>query len=214
MDGYLTLAGESSAEIIEKKSRFIARAAPAGDEGAALSFIESVKKIERDASHNVYAYRVGIGRIYEKYFDDGEPSGTAGRPALSVLQKELITNAVVVVTRYFGGIMLGAGGLTRAYQAAAKAGVGAAGVSLMRLYETYTVKTPYSYYGRLQRDEAAGGYSLRGATYGEEVTVAVHTPRENAEAFIKLIGEMTNGEAVVTSGGAVFESAGLKGAAL
>ena len=212
MENYKTLTAESSAELITKKSIFVARAAPVNDESAALSFIESVKKNNREANHNVYAYRVGIGSIYEKYSDDGEPSGTAGLPVLSVLKKEDITNAVVVVMRYFGGIMLGAGGLVRAYGAACKAGVDAAGIAVMRLMQILSVTVPYAYAGKIQREAEAGfsscGFIIKDVYYTENVEFIIHTPADDAERFIRSAADMTNGSATVIENDNIYTSIG------
>jgi len=204
MNGYRTLASAARAEIVVKKSVFITDAAPVGNEEEAGSFIESVKKANKDASHGVFAYRVGIGRIDEKYSDAGEPSGTAGLPALSVMRKEGVTNAVVVVTRYFGGILLGAAGLVRAYQAACKAGIDAAGLADRRLAQIFSVSVPYTHVGRIRRDESEGGYVIRDSSFAERVEFVVHVPFEDADSFVGRMDDMTNGTARVEKKESVY----------
>jgi len=197
MHDYKTLRAEGCAEFTEKKSHFIAYAAPAIDEAEALAFVEKIKNSRRDADHNVYAYRVGVGTVREKYFDDGEPSGTAGLPALSVLKKEDLTNAVVVVTRYFGGIPLGAGGLVRAYGAAAKAGVAAAGIAVMRSTRVFSVNAPYAFVGKLQREADAAGYIIVAAEYAERAEFTMRALEENFDDVAARIKDMTDGAAEV-----------------
>ena len=196
MNPYLTIASASEAEIIEKKSRFTARVSHVASESEALAFIEGVKNFNREASHNVYAFRVGIDMIYEKYSDAGEPSGTAGLPVLSVLKKENLTNAAVVVTRIFGGILLGAGGLARAYAAACKAGIDAAGIKLMRATLLFTAAVSYAHVGRLQRDESRG-YIIRDVIYSERAEFVLHSYAEDADGVIKYILDFTNGTAEI-----------------
>ena len=123
---FLTLAGPAAAELVEKKSRFIGYAAPVADEAAALAFVQEIKARHRDATHNCYAYQAGDNDQFQRSSDDGEPSGTAGRPILEVIRGRGLKNTAVVVTRYFGGILLGTGGLVRAYGAAAKQALEAA----------------------------------------------------------------------------------------
>ena len=204
MDTYLTLAFEAAAELTEKKSVFIASTAPVSNENEAIAFIDKIKKSHPDAGHNVYAYRIGLVHVYEKYSDDGEPSGTAGVPALSVLKKENVTNAVVVVTRYFGGILLGAGGLVRAYLAACKAGVDAAGIVTKRLAQVLSVTVPYAVIGRLQRDAPAGGYEIVGASYAENAELIIRTPIANADAVIRRVADLSNGAAAVVKKDRVY----------
>ena len=201
---YKSPAAAARTEITEKKSRFIASVTPAADIESALSFIETVKKEYADASHNVYAYRVGINRIDEKYSDDGEPSGTAGLPVLSVIRKEGLMNAAVVVTRYFGGIMLGAGGLVRAYSSACKAGIDCAGAAVMRLFQILSVTVPYAVSGKIQHEAAHGGYTVRNVIYTENVELIIHILSEKSDMLIKDIIDMTSGSAAVVRGECIY----------
>lgn len=126
---YKTIVRVAEAELTEKKSRFLAKVMPIETEEQARAFVEKIKKQYWDASHHVFAYRLGREGALQRFSDDGEPQGTAGRPVLGVLEKEEVCNAIVVVVRYFGGTLLGTGGLVRAYGKAAKAGIDAAGIA-------------------------------------------------------------------------------------
>ena len=148
MSDYLTLRKESSDEFIEKRSRFIGYAKPVTTQDEAMDFINQIRSKHWDATHNVYAYVLRDGQI-RRYSDDGEPSGTAGVPVLDVLLKENITDCVVVATRYFGGVMLGAGGLVRAYSHTSKIAVDAAGIMKMSVCSVMSVSCDYNFYGRL-----------------------------------------------------------------
>ena len=142
---YRTILNEASDEFIERKSRFIGYIKPVTTQEDAVSFINEIKSKHWDATHNVYAYILRDGQI-RRYSDDGEPQGTAGIPVLDVLQKEGLTDCVVVVTRYFGGILLGGGGLVRAYSHAAKLAVDAAGVIKMSMCVRAECECDYGYY--------------------------------------------------------------------
>ena len=148
MDSYRTIRKSAGDEFVEKKSRFIGHIAPVTTQEEALEFIQSLKTKYWDATHNVYAYVLRDGQT-RRYSDDGEPQGTAGIPVLDVLLKENIVDCAVVVTRYFGGIMLGAGGLVRAYSHGSKIAVDAGGIVTMCLCDLLTVSCDYNFYGRL-----------------------------------------------------------------
>ncbi len=148
MDSYRTIGSAGSAEFVEKKSRFIGHISPVTTQEEALGFIQSLKSKYWDATHNVYAYVLRDGQT-RRYSDDGEPQGTAGIPVLDVLLKENLVDCAVVVTRYFGGIMLGAGGLVRAYSHGSKIAVEAGGIVTMCLCDLLTVSCDYNFYGRL-----------------------------------------------------------------
>lgn len=148
---YRTLGKEASAEMIEKKSRFIGYACPVKEEEEALAFIKAIRKKHADATHNVYAYLLREKNIM-RYSDDGEPKGTAGVPVFEVIRKSGICDAVVVVTRYFGGILLGAGGLVRAYSEAAKLACNSAGIVSYTDYTEFLLKCNYSDYQKISYD--------------------------------------------------------------
>ena len=185
-------------EIEEKKSRFIAHVSAANTEEQALAFIEEKKKQFWDARHNCYAYVLGEQAQMMRFSDDGEPSGTAGRPILEVLVSSGIRNLVVVVTRYFGGTLLGTGGLVRAYTKAAQAGLAASEVRTMCCGYEMTVVTDYNGIGKVQYLLGSRGISANQVDYGEQVTVLVNTPYEDKDAVISEITEATAGKAKIT----------------
>ena len=154
---YKTVYGKGSAEIVEKKSRFIASVAPVSTEEEAIAFVNDIKAKYRDARHNVYAYVVKENNI-SRFTDDGEPSGTAGAPVLDVLLKEGITDAAIVVTRYFGGTLLGTGGLVRAYGKAAKDGVLNAKICEKIYCHELLITTPYDLHGKIKYIVDNGDY--------------------------------------------------------
>jgi uncharacterized YigZ family protein len=149
MNAYKTLTRDASAEETVKKSRFIGRAAPVATEEAALAFLDEVRRTHKTASHNCYAYVVGPNAGVMRYSDDGEPGGTAGLPMIEVLKARGVTDCAVAVTRYFGGILLGAGGLARAYGRACAAAVNAAGVCEMAPSARWLLEAPYPLWDRV-----------------------------------------------------------------
>ena len=176
--GYCTVGKEAEDEFVERRSRFIGYCRPVQTEQEALDFIESIRKRHWDATHNVYAYVLRQGGIC-RYSDDGEPQGTAGVPVLDVLRKENIVDCVVVVTRYFGGILLGGGGLVRAYSHAARLGVDAAERVNMRLCIRGRICCSYAQYGRVQALVAAHGGRVEDTVFTQEVTVLFYLPAED-----------------------------------
>lgn len=186
-----------SAEIEEKKSRFIAHVAAVNTEEEALAFIEGKKKQYWDARHNCYAYILGEQAQTMRFSDDGEPSGTAGRPILEVLAGSGIRNLVVVVTRYFGGTLLGTGGLVRAYTKATQAGLDASDVRIMCCGYGMTIVTDYNGIGKVQYLLGSRGIPTGEADYGEQVTVRVDIPYEEKDAVINEITEATAGKAKI-----------------
>ena len=147
---YNTVASEAHSEFVEKKSRFISHVKPVASEAEAIEYIEAVKKKYWDARHNVYAYIIGKNMELQRYSDDGEPQGTGGIPMLEVLRGAQVTDTVAVVTRYFGGTLLGTGGLVRAYTRGAKDGIAAAGIVAMVLCRRISVRTDYTLSGKVQ----------------------------------------------------------------
>lgn len=198
MNDYKTVKAEAFDEYIVKKSRFIGYAKPVTTQEQAVEFINQIKSKHWDATHNVYAYCLREGQI-KRYSDDGEPQGTAGIPSLDVLQKEEITDCVVVCTRYFGGIMLGAGGLVRAYSHTAKIAVTAAGIIKMSLCKIATVTCDYNYYGKLVPLICRHGGLVEDSAFSDSVTVQFKIPAEafeklNAEIFDTSFGKYTSVE--------------------
>lgn len=185
-------------EIEEKKSRFIAHVAAASTEEEALAFIEAKKKQFWDARHNCYAYILGEQTQIMRFSDDGEPTGTAGRPILEVLMGSGIRNIVVVVTRYFGGTLLGTGGLVRAYTKAAQAGIAASDVRQMCYGYELTIVTDYNGIGKVQYLLGQRGISTVDADYAEQVSVRVRVPYEEKDVVINEITEATAGKAEIT----------------
>lgn len=191
MDEYLVPSEYGEDEFIEKKSRFIGRIWPVETEEEALARIQEMKKKHYDATHNCWAYIIRDGAV--RFSDDGEPGGTAGMPMLQVLQREGLFNAVCVVTRYFGGILLGAGGLVRAYTKGAKIAVDAAGKSMKRVWTVLYVPCPYSFYERVRLEVEAFGGIVRKADFGAEVELELLFPEAKTQEFLDRLTDMTAG---------------------
>lgn len=182
-------------EITEKKSRFIATVKPVESEDEAVSFINETKKKYWDARHNCSAFVIGKRRELTRCSDDGEPAGTAGRPMLDVLLKENIHNAAVVVTRYFGGVLLGTGGLVRAYQQATKAGLSASEIIEKKEGAVLFIRTDYTGIGRLQYLFAQEKITVMDTAYEADVLVKAVIPENDKKRIEKTIIEQTNGTA-------------------
>ena len=191
MDEYLVPTAFGEDEFVEKKSRFIGRIWPVETEEEALQKIQEMKKKHYDATHNCWAYVIRDGAV--RFSDDGEPGGTAGMPMLQVLQREALYNVVCVVTRYFGGILLGAGGLVRAYTKGAKIAVDAAGKSMKRVWTALYLPCPYSYYERVKLAVAAFDGLIRKTEYGAEIELEVLFPEGRTQAFLTHLRDMTSG---------------------
>ena len=191
MEEYLVPTTFGEDEFIEKKSRFIGRAWPVETEEEALARIQEMKKQHYDATHNCWAYIIRDGAV--RFSDDGEPGGTAGMPMLQVLQREGLYNCVCVVTRYFGGILLGAGGLVRAYTKGAKIAVDAAGKSMKRVWTVLYVPCPYTYYERVKLLVGECGGIIRQTDFGAEVELELLFPEAQAEPFLEKLTDMTAG---------------------
>lgn len=184
-------AGAGEAELVEKKSRFIGRIFPVETAEQAGEVLQKIKKQHWDASHNVYAYVLENGVM--RMSDDGEPQGTAGMPTLEVLKKEEVFNILCVTTRYFGGTLLGAGGLTRAYGKACKLALDAAGIALMQPHEVYDVACPYALLEGVRRQLESFGAAEESAEYGADVRLTVCLPAEQGGAFCARMLDRTNG---------------------
>lgn len=191
MDEYLVPSEYGEDEFVEKKSRFIGRIWPVETEEEALARIQEMKKKHYDATHNCWAYIIRDGAV--RFSDDGEPGGTAGMPMLQVLQREGLFNAVCVVTRYFGGILLGAGGLVRAYTKGAKIAVDAAGKSMKRVWTVLYVPCPYSFYERVRLEAEGFGGIVRKADFGAEVELELLFPEAKTQEFLDRLTDMTAG---------------------
>ena len=182
-------------DITEKKSRFIATVRPVESEDEAVSFINETKKKYWDARHNCSAFVIGKRQELTRCSDDGEPAGTAGRPMLDVLLKENIHNAAVVVTRYFGGVLLGTGGLVRAYQQATKAGLSASEIIEKKEGAVLFIRTDYTGIGRLQYLFAQEKITVMDTAYEADVLVKAVIPENDKKRIEKTIIEHTNGTA-------------------
>ena len=192
MTEYYIPTGPSEAELVEKRSRFIGQLRPVETEEEARAFLESVKRKHHDARHNCWCYRLREGGV-ERYSDDGEPQGTAGQPMLGVFQKAGITNVCCVVTRYFGGILLGAGGLVRAYTQAAKLALDAAGIAVVRRWVELEVECPYSFFERVKTEVMVQGGVLGEIDYAAQVTVRLLLPEGKADPFGARMVELSAG---------------------
>ena len=191
MDEYLVPTGYGEDEFIEKKSRFIGRAWLVETEEEALEKIAAMKKQHYDATHNCWAYIIKDGAM--RFSDDGEPGGTAGNPMMQVLQKEELYNVCCVVTRYFGGTLLGAGGLVRAYTKGAKIAIDAAGKSIKRVWSVLYIPCPYTFYERVKLEVEAFGGVIRDTQFGAEVELEILVPKESAQSFLDRITDLTSG---------------------
>ena len=195
---YITLKQRASDEFVEKKSRFIGYACPVETEEQAVAFINEIRAKHRDARHNVYAYIVNNnGVVNQRYSDDGEPQGTGGMPVMDVIMKQGLINCCVVVTRYFGGILLGASGLVRAYSHGASIAVEAAGILKVIECKPLKITVPYGIYDRLMSYFAPFGYTQVSADFSTDVTVVYDIPTGEVGKRQAEIIDMTNGRAIV-----------------
>jgi len=200
---YKTVAGDAAAELCEKKSVFIGSVRRVETEAAAKSFISEVSAKHRDASHNVYCYVLRENGTV-RFSDAGEPSGTAGRPALDILLREKVTDVCLVVTRYFGGTLLGAGGLTRAYARAAKEALDQAGVVEMRKFLRFSVEIGYKDWAKAEPALARIGARLEDVTYGETVAGYLYCVEKEAGTLETLLKDITAGRAKFEATGEVY----------
>jgi uncharacterized YigZ family protein len=201
---YYTVKEYGEHEIIIQKSRFIAYVARAETEEKAQEFIATIKKKHRDASHNCSAYLIGENDHIQKANDDGEPSGTAGVPILEVLKKRQLKDTVVVITRYFGGIKLGAGGLIRAYGKATSEGLTATGIVERKLTRIMKVRVDYTWLGKLENELRTSVYSIKEIHYLESVDFEVYVEEGQMEAFISWMVDLTNGQAEIQENELVY----------
>ncbi|MEY2357617.1 YigZ family protein [Lysinibacillus capsici] len=203
-ENYLTVKGYGESEIVISKSRFLTYIERAETEEDAISFIDGIKKLHDNATHNCSAYIIGEHDHIQKANDDGEPSGTAGVPMLEVLKKQGLKDTVVVVTRYFGGIKLGGGGLIRAYGKATTEGLTAAQIVERKLHHVMKVAIDYTWLGKVENEIRSSSYSLEEIRYLEGVEIIVSVLKEEEEQFRSWITEMTNGQATITFEDAQF----------
>lgn len=194
MQSYVTIYQGGQGEIVEKKSRFIAQVFPVETEEEAAGIIEETKKKYWDARHNCYAFVLGAGGEISRCSDDGEPSGTAGRPILEVITGRGLRNVLVIVTRYFGGTLLGTGGLVRAYSAATQAGIDASQVITKEAGYRLTVDTDYTGVGKLQYVAAKQNVGILDTVYAEQVQMILLAPAADCDKVIQEITEATAGQ--------------------
>lgn len=197
LEKYKTVYEGGEGEIVEKKSRFIATVRSVESEEAALAFLEEMKKKYWDARHNCYVYSVGMNREFTRCSDDGEPSGTAGRPMLDVVLGEDIYNVAVVVTRYFGGVLLGTGGLVRAYSKAVQEGLAASKVILKQKGIALKITTDYTGIGKIQYIAGERNIPILDSEYTDKVVMKLLVPVQDVGSVQKAVTEGTNGRAEI-----------------
>ena len=192
MKKYITMKEFTQEEFIEKKSRFIGSIAPVTSEEEAIAFVAEIKAKYKDANHNCYAYVLRNGQLM-RFSDDGEPQGTAGKPILEVLLKEALTDVAVVVTRYFGGVLLGAGGLVRAYTQGAKCGIDSGEIIVM--YESVRVELdiPYDFYGKVNYIIPDYGIVIENTAFEEGIRMILRIKKDMIEPFTQQLKELSSG---------------------
>ena len=203
MSEYLVPFEDAESEFVEKRSRFISHVWRVESEAEARARIEEMKKRYYDARHNCWCYILKEGGVV-RYSDDGEPQGTAGQPMLNVFQREAVTNVCCVVTRYFGGVLLGAGGLTRAYTKGAKDVLDAAGICRMSLWTVWDVPCTYPLFERMKLEIAACNGVVRQTDYGADILIRAAFPAGGAEEFSPRLRELSAGQLTMLEAGEEF----------
>ena len=211
MTEYYIPTRESETEFVEKRSRFIGHVWRVDSEEEARARIEETRKKHYDARHNCWCYLIKDGPV--RYSDDGEPQGTAGQPMLNVFQREGVVNACCVVTRYFGGILLGAGGLVRAYTQSAKDALDAAGISVVRRWVAMEVPCTYAQFEGMRREVAAFDGVVEEIDYGSDVVLSALLPEERAEEFAARVLDVSAGTVEVLEAGERFKDVPWRGSA-
>lgn len=201
---YVTILEPGTGEIIEKKSRFIGYVRHVETEEEANDFVVEIKKKHYDARHNCYAYAVGEDQSVLRFSDDGEPGGTAGKPILEVITGEGLKNVCVVVTRYFGGTLLGTGGLVRAYTEAAKECIAATEIVCKRMMVPIDITTNYTDLGKIQYILSSKGIDIKDSIYEDNVSLRIEVFIDDVEAIEKNITEATSARAILVKHDAVF----------
>lgn len=202
---YKTVRGRAVDMFVEKKSEFIGYISPVSSEDEALAFIAEIKKKHADATHNCHAY-ILQGTEIARFSDDGEPSGTAGMPILEVIKREGLSGVCIVVTRYFGGILLGAGGLVRAYAKGAKIAIDAAGICSFVSFTEFTLNCDYSDYEKIRRDLDAKKIKCDDTEFGSDVTLKLACKDELYQGFCDYAVNLTNGRAIIRKTGERFDA--------
>lgn len=204
LHSYKTVAAYGENEIVIERSRFIAYVDRAETEEKAIQFIATIKKKHRDASHNCSAYLIGEHDEFQKANDDGEPSGTAGIPMLEILKKLALKDTIVVITRYFGGVKLGSGGLIRAYGQSAKEGVLAVGIIERILHREVIVTVDYTWHGKIENEMNLRGYSISDTTFMEKVTMTLLAQNGEEDQLVNIITNLTSGQATIELGEVLY----------
>ena len=198
MNLYRSIYEYAEAEYVVERSRFIAHASPAATPEEARLFAAEIKERYKDATHNVPAFVCGAGKEHQWASDDGEPSGTSGMPVLKLITSEDLTNIVLVITRYFGGIKLGTGGLARAYTHAAKLAIEKAGICEVRESAILSYSFDYTYFNKIQNLAGDSGFDIGDITYTDTVSAVIRCPSEDEERIRSLMADLTGGKAVLT----------------
>ncbi|MGJ7922726.1 YigZ family protein [Neobacillus sp. LXY-4] len=204
LTSYYTVKGEGEHEIVIQKSRFIAHITRAETEEKAQDFIQKIKKQHWNATHNCSAYLIGEHDQIQKANDDGEPSGTAGVPILEVLKKRKLKDTVVVITRYFGGIKLGAGGLIRAYGKATSEGLDAIGIVERKLMRIMHTTVDYTWLGKLENELRSSVYAIKEIHYLDKVEIETYVEEGQTQSFIDWMVELTNGQGEIVKGNTIY----------
>ncbi|NRS18452.1 YigZ family protein [Brevibacillus sp. HB1.4B] len=197
---YKTIAGYGEDYIVIERSRFIGYAKRVTTEEEATAFIAMIKKKHWDATHNCSAFVIGENDQIQRSSDDGEPSGTAGKPILECIKKNGVKDTVVVVTRYFGGIKLGAGGLVRAYTAGTVTALKAAKIVVHTLHQTISVSVDYTWWGKVENELRLGEHRVSGTDFTDKVTTHVLIPEGEQDEFVARMVDLTNGQAQIVLG--------------
>ncbi len=197
MNEYKTIFKSGESIIIIEKSKFIGYSKHVESEEEALSFINEIKKKNKDATHNVSAYILGKTMNKQRYSDDGEPSGTAGIPIIELLKKENITNVVIVITRYFGGIKLGAGGLVRAYSKSTKKTIDNSVISHKKNYTPIEIIFDYNFWGKIKNDISTRGIIAEKPKFEDTVKITIFIKPKDIEFNINIINDITSGNATI-----------------
>lgn len=206
MSDYKSIHKAGRDEIIINKSKFIGSASPVENEQEAIEFIEKIRKEFKDATHNVYAYVIGENSNIQRYSDDKEPSGTAGMPVLNVIMQENLRNVVVVVTRYFGGVLLGAGGLVRAYTKGAKIGLEKGIIVEKNLYYQVSFSIEYPLLGKMDNELMKNEFIVKDKIYLDQVEFHLVVKEGETEKIKAVVKEITSGQAEITVGQADYYS--------
>lgn len=204
LTSYYTVKGDGQNELVIQKSRFIAHVKRTTTEEEAQDFIQYIKKEHHNANHNCSAYLIGEHDLIQKANDDGEPSGTAGVPMLEVLKKRHLKDTTVVVTRYFGGIKLGAGGLIRAYGQAVSEGLNETGIVERKLMTRMTTKIDYTLLGKVENEIRSSNYLLSDIHYLEQVQIITFVESGSEETFKEWMTNLTSGQAVIIEDGQLY----------